>query len=73
MKNLITKLKDGYTLKMFSDVIGKRHDNLKRDFNNMIDSLSEAEVSLLKFEESKFSVKTGKNTIKEIKRGYKWN
>jgi len=63
--NILTNITDGYTLKMFADATNKRHDNVKRDFNKMVDSLSEVEVSLLNFEESIFEVKSGKGRIEQ--------
>ena len=55
-----------FTLKEVADKYKKEHRNLKRDFKEMVSTLNEKEVSLLKFEQSKFIAKTGRNTIKEI-------
>jgi len=61
----ITVIENGYTLKMFADESNKRHDNVKRDFNKMIDSLSEAEQHLLKFEEVVYESKGGDGAIRK--------
>jgi hypothetical protein len=64
MDNL-TAITDGYTLKMFADATGKRHDNVKRDFNKMLDNLSGDILTLLSYDERDFTTKRG-NTYKTI-------
>lgn len=64
MKEL-TNLDSDYTLKMFADETNKRHDNIKRDFNNMISNLSDDLLTSLKFEERKFKT-SGGNTYTTI-------
>ena len=62
--NILTNITDGYTLKMFADATNKQHRNIKRDFNKMIDSLSEAENHLLNYEQVVFESK-GKQLTEE--------
>ena len=58
-------IEGGYTLKMFADSTNKRHDNVKRDFNKMINNLSDDILAFLSYEERDFKTTEG-NTYKTL-------